>query len=432
MKVHYRDEGKGFPLVLLHGTFASLHTWDGWTELLKHRYRIIRLDLPGFGLTGPRPDRVYSVGTYVNFLKAFLDQIGIDKCYMAGSSLGGWITWEFAYRYPRIVRRMILIDAAGFNDKDSIPLAFKLFQNPILKGIPQLKSLAEIVNTPKKVTEIFLRNAYGDPSRISKKTIQRYHDMTSRKGNREAFLTIANANFDDSSKHVKEIETPTLVLWGDHDRWIPIANAYKFNYSLINSQLIIYEGVGHIPMEEVPERSANDALHFLESSILERNRSIQTALLCDLYPEKVQAASPIFKLYGGLVKTFHGKVVTIRANFTEAVEDVLREGGKGKVLVIDNGGLLRNAIIGLDQVRLAHDYSWEGIVVYGTVRNWEAIKRIPVGIKALATFPMYTPPDQEIHERNTYLNIADISLEDGNFIYADSDGIVVSSNNLFY
>ena len=110
MDVHYRDEGRGFPLVLIHGTAASLHTWDGWATALSGDFRVIRMDLPAFGLTGPAPDRDYRIGAYVRFIDDFLDTIGVTRCHLAGNSLGGLIAWNYALAHPAKVDRMILVD----------------------------------------------------------------------------------------------------------------------------------------------------------------------------------------------------------------------------------------------------------------------------------------------------------------------------------
>ena len=91
LMVHYRDEGKGPPVLLVHGTFSSLHTFDAWTRILRDSYRVIRLDLPGFGLTGPTPNGKYEISYYLDLFVQFLKNLHIEKCHIAGSSLGGWL-----------------------------------------------------------------------------------------------------------------------------------------------------------------------------------------------------------------------------------------------------------------------------------------------------------------------------------------------------
>ena len=139
MDVHYRDEGNpkhSVPIVLLHGTGASLHRFDDWTAKLKHDYRVVRMDLPAYGLTGPFPDRNYSIDNYVDFLEHFLTARGIKKCILAGNSLGGSIAWNFTIKYPEMVDKLILIDAAGYpTQAKSIPLAFQIARVPVVNKL---------------------------------------------------------------------------------------------------------------------------------------------------------------------------------------------------------------------------------------------------------------------------------------------------------
>jgi pimeloyl-ACP methyl ester carboxylesterase len=126
MQVHVRDEGPRddpVPVVLLHGTSASLHTWEGWTGALKGQRRVIRFDLPGFALTGPHPHDDYSIDAYVRFVVATLDRLGIARCVLAGNSLGGQIAWAVAATHPTRVERLVLVDAAGYPfEPQSVPI----------------------------------------------------------------------------------------------------------------------------------------------------------------------------------------------------------------------------------------------------------------------------------------------------------------------
>src|SRR5512137_3047131 len=124
MQVHVRDEGPRddpVPIILLHGTGASLHTWDGWTRELARERRVIRFDLPGFGLTGPSPDGVYTVESYVDTVLAVADKLGVQRFVLAGNSLGGYVAWATAVLHPprrgtqpaRRLRRPVQRDAGA-------------------------------------------------------------------------------------------------------------------------------------------------------------------------------------------------------------------------------------------------------------------------------------------------------------------------------
>jgi pimeloyl-ACP methyl ester carboxylesterase len=261
MPVHYRDEGNptdSIPLVLIHGTGANLHTWDVWTEKMKSTHRIIRLDLPAYGLTGPNKNNDYSAKTYVEFIHKFLTNLGVKHCYMAGNSLGGLIAWEYTLKYQSEIKKLILIDAAGYPmDVANIALVFKIAYMPYIKEI-----FTKI--TPKAIVKKSLLDVYGDDTKVTEQLVEQYHDMACRVGNRAAFVSKGNLKFNDDYLKISQIKTPTFLLWGANDHWIKIENAYKFQKDLPNDTLIVYKGAGHVPMEEIPEITAADVLKFLK------------------------------------------------------------------------------------------------------------------------------------------------------------------------
>ncbi len=262
MNVHYRDEGQGFPLVLIHGTSSSLHTWDGWVSQLQGNFRIIRLDLPGFGLTGPDPKHNYSMESYVSFMKLFLERLKVDSCYMAGNSLGGQITWNIAATYPDLVKKMILIDAAGYPfDPNAIPFVFKLARSPIA---PLLSHV-----TPRFFIAENIKQVYGIDSMITDELIDRYYHLNLREGNRGAFLDLANNIKFENYEKIKTIKTPALIMWGEKDIWMNPKLGKRFKEDLANSVLIVYPGIGHVPMEETPTQTAQDARVFLSGDSIQ-------------------------------------------------------------------------------------------------------------------------------------------------------------------
>ncbi|MEZ4953320.1 MAG: alpha/beta hydrolase [Saprospiraceae bacterium] len=256
MDVHYRMEGRGHPLVLIHGTAASLHTWDEWTDLLKDSFQIIRMDIPAFGLTGPNATGDYSIDNYTVFLNKFLATINIDTFYLAGNSLGGRIAWNYAYAYPEQVKKLILIDAAGVPHEGSLPTVFKLARNPITAFL--LKKIL-----PKSFIEKNMREVYFDDSKITEALVDRYHSMALRAGNRQAFIDRARLDYPDETPKLSKINAPTLILWGQHDEWVNVEDAHYFDNNIPNSFLKIYDHAGHVPMEEIAGETAMDASAFL-------------------------------------------------------------------------------------------------------------------------------------------------------------------------
>lgn len=256
MSVHFRREGSGFPVLLLHGTGSSLHTWDGWTEVLKDSFEIVRLDLPAYGLTGPFPDADYSYDHYIQTLFDFTERIGLDSFHTVGNSFGGALAFSFAGTYPDKVGKLILLDAAGIDVNREPPAVFKLAKNPILSTI--MKKV-----TPKSFIRKNLTEVYADDSKISDELVNRYHDFATREGNRQAFIDRVNQPFPSIEHHLADLEEPTLIMWGSQDMWTPVEWANKFDDLIPDSRVIMYPGVGHVPMEESPEITTRDAMAFL-------------------------------------------------------------------------------------------------------------------------------------------------------------------------
>lgn len=260
MMVHYRDEGNpsdSLPLVLLHGTGSNLHTWDGWLSKMVKNHRIIRQDLPSYGLTGPNKNNDYSAQYYVQFLHNFLSKIKVKKYSLAGNSLGGKIAWEYALKFPDEIHKLILIDAAGYPYKrGGGAMVFKLAQIPVLKDI-----LIKI--TPKAIIKKSMLDVYADDTKVTEALITQYHDMARRAGNRAAFVNKKIPINDNNYLNINQIKVPVLIQWGALDNWIKLENAYHFQKDLPNDTLIIYKNAGHVPMEEIPNETADDALIFL-------------------------------------------------------------------------------------------------------------------------------------------------------------------------
>ena len=261
-ELHYRDEGQGTPIILLHGTAASLNTWDGWTRELSKNYRVLRLDLPGFGLTGPNATNTYSIDYYSNMLLHFMDSLNIDKAHIGGSSLGGQIAYDFAASHPERIQKLILVSPTGVtgaNDK-SITLPFRMAQTPLLKH-----SLRYM--TPRFIVEKSLKEVYGDDNRLLPETVSMSHDLLLREGNREAFIARMNTVDQDNLHKLPQVQAPTLILWGEADAWVPVKDAKHFQKAISGAQLRLYPGAGHIPMEEQPEETVQDVLSFLNSGV---------------------------------------------------------------------------------------------------------------------------------------------------------------------
>jgi pimeloyl-ACP methyl ester carboxylesterase len=250
MQVHYKDEGPRddpMPIVLLHGTSSSLHTWDGWADALKTQRRVIRFDLPAFGLTGPSPDHNYSIENYASTVISILDKLGVEHCLLGGNSLGGYIAWATAVLYPQRIKQLVLVDASGYPFKsDSVPIGFKIAQTPVLNTL-----MKEVL--PRFLVKDSVENVFGDPTRVTPELVNRYFELTTRAGNRQALVErFKQTRPGEFSKRVSEIKIPTLILWGQRDHLIPAAIADRFHHDIASSTLVRFETLGHVPHEEDP------------------------------------------------------------------------------------------------------------------------------------------------------------------------------------
>ena len=261
MAVHFRDEGARddpAPIVLLHGTSASLHTWEGWSRALTANRRVIRFDLPGFGLTGPTPDGDYTIERYARFVTAMLDELGVRRCVLAGNSLGGQVAWVTALIATERVEKLILVDAAGYPlQSTSVPIGFRIARLPVLNKLAQF-------TLPRRVIEASLTNVYGDPRKVTPELVDLYFAMTVRAGNRQALAQRFSQIVPGAlTERIPALKQPTLILWGGRDRLIPPEHGQRFQREIAGSRLIVFPDLGHVPHEEDPAGTVAAVQQFL-------------------------------------------------------------------------------------------------------------------------------------------------------------------------
>ena len=258
LRVHLRDTGpRDAPAVLLlHGFGANLHTWDAWAGLLESDRRVIRLDLPGFGLTGPDPTGNYRDPRAVAILTALLDDLRLDRVDVIGSSMGGRVAWRFAADRPELVRRLVLMAPDG--------LASHGLEYDTPARVPLLLNLLPYV-LPTPLLRATLANAYADPAKLRPETLELYRDMILAPGVRRAVLDRTRGHVLDRPEPIlARIAAPVLLLWGEQDRMVPLSAAPVFQAALRNERLVALPGLGHVPMEEDPERALAPVRQFLE------------------------------------------------------------------------------------------------------------------------------------------------------------------------
>lgn len=257
LRLHLRDTGprEAPAVILLHGFGASLHTWEAWAEALSGRFRVIRLDLPGFGLTGPDPTGDYSDARSLAVLLALMDRLGLAQASLIGSSMGGRIAWTFAARHPERVERLVLMAPDGFasfgrsyGDAPKVPVMMRVL--PYVMPVPLLRRSAAA--------------AYADPATLTEPLLERYRDMLLAPGVRQAILDrVGQHVLVDPVPLLRGIRAPVLLVWGEQDRMVPVTNAADYEAALPDSRRVVFPELGHVPQEEAPARSLAPVLDFL-------------------------------------------------------------------------------------------------------------------------------------------------------------------------
>jgi pimeloyl-ACP methyl ester carboxylesterase len=255
MRVHYRRAGHGQPLLLLHGSGWSLHIFDPVVALLMDRFDVIRLDLPGFGITGPRPDRDYSIGAYVSFLDRFADAMALDRFLIAGHSFGGQIAWTYARAHPDRLTGMVLMNSTGYPDKQ-VPLVLRLAAHPLTQ--PLVRRLGSRAGTARNLARLV-----GPGSTVvGDAMVDRVHALGSRPGARDALIDFASTDQPDRSAELADITIPTLVVSSD------LVDGQHFTRDIPDSTEVVLPNVGHLMPVEAPDavsRAITEFARALES-----------------------------------------------------------------------------------------------------------------------------------------------------------------------
>ena len=237
--VRYLDKNKrGVPLLLLHGLGGSIESWNNNINFLSTKFRIIALDLPGFGLSD-KPKISYSIKFYVNFLEKFIQRIKLNHLFIIGSSLGGHIAVEFTLKNRKMVDKLILISPAG-----SLPKSFK--------GTRELKRYIRIVNarSSEEISRILISM---DNSMVNRSYAESMYERLSLPGAKQAFISAlkGSARAQRYNNQLEKIDTSMLLIWGKKDRMIPLKFIRPF-MEHGNSRIIIIENCGHRPHVENP------------------------------------------------------------------------------------------------------------------------------------------------------------------------------------
>jgi pimeloyl-ACP methyl ester carboxylesterase len=247
VNLHYQDTGpskNAIPILFLHGFGASLQTWDSWAQALSEDYRVISVDLPGFGLTGEDPSGIYTDQRSVEVLEAFLKELNIPKVVLVGNSMGGKLAWQFTARYPNQVSKLVLISPDGY--------ASPGIQYGKKPDVPAIADLYRYFFS-KTFLAMNLKPAYADPNTLNDALVNRYYDLMLAPGVRGAILArMQQTVLQDPVPSLASIQVPTLLIWGEKDAFIPISNSNDYLKVMPNAKRVSLPNIGHLPQEEQP------------------------------------------------------------------------------------------------------------------------------------------------------------------------------------
>ncbi len=263
LRVHYRDEGpRDAPaIVLVHGFSASLHAWEPWRARLGDRYRIVTLDLPGHGLTRAPDGYAPSTERSVAVVDAVAAKVGVGRFVIGGNSMGGGVAWAYTLAHPDKVRGLVLVNAAGWpapREGGPPPLVFRLLGNPVGRSV--LRSV-----DPALMAEDGLKKAYQDEALVTPAIVTRYVELARAPGHRAILTNRGAERRQVTAQTFAAIRAPTLILAGEKDQVIPVASQRGFASAIPGARLIVYPEGGHVPMEQLPDRSAADLDAFMKT-----------------------------------------------------------------------------------------------------------------------------------------------------------------------
>ena len=270
-RIHFRDEGRpdNPVIVLLHGFNGSLFNFERLVPLLAKDFRLISIDLPGFGLTGAIPSANYTTESFMDTVTSLTNQLGIEKFLIAGNSMGGGVAWRYTLEHPAKVEGLILLASSGVGSKEDVkkfeerennpPIVWKLMNSTLFKKFLNYY-------TPKFFATEGLKRSVYDQKFADADHANQFHDLVLLKGSRNAILsmTMGGRRQMYGPESLSKITSPTLVIHGEEDNIIGFERSSVFKENIDNAEIKIYPEIGHLPMYEDPVRTANDIIKFFQ------------------------------------------------------------------------------------------------------------------------------------------------------------------------
>ena len=247
--VHYWDEGRGDVLILVHGFSSSVYTWRLNIDALSEEFRVVALDLPGFGYSDKPEDFDYTLEGYSRFLVEFMNIMDIDTATLAGNSMGGGVVLTTALLFPERIDKLILVDSMGYPEREGE----EVFLPFLLMGVPVAGEVLMSLNFRCVVEESMKGGVYYDNSFVTDEMVDYYYNAFRSENGQKAPLWVMRNLMDTppiGSERISEVSMPTLIIWGEEDILIPVEHASLFENDIPDSRLVVIAEAGHLPHEE--------------------------------------------------------------------------------------------------------------------------------------------------------------------------------------
>jgi pimeloyl-ACP methyl ester carboxylesterase len=262
-RVHYQERGAGKMLVLVHGNNSSAYSWKDVFDELAKEFRVVALDLKGFGFTA-KPEGDYRVETQAALVMNLLDQLKIERATLCGSSMGGAVALSAAINYPQRVESLILVGSSAFNvgSIGGASLAPAYVRWPYIGA-----AVTALALTSDSLVRDGLRKSFHDRSKVTDQRIAAYYrPLRTRGGQRAARLVRDQRDYSSIENSLDKIRQPTLLIWGAQDRLNLLEDGRRLHWKIAHSQFVVYDNCGHLPQEEMPERFVRDVSGFIKKT----------------------------------------------------------------------------------------------------------------------------------------------------------------------
>ena len=257
VRMHYRDEGSGPVVVLLHANFSNLIDWDPWVDALKDSYRVVRFDMTSHGLTGPDPTGDYTQQRTLALTEKFVDALGLERITIGGTSMGGTVAIHYTAAHPGRVERLILLSPGSLEGRERKRRG----------TVPRVGYVLKYI-MPRALPESMLRSGFGNPARLNPALVDRWYDMWMHEGQREAQLDrLSQYQAGDIEGLIRSIRVPVLLLWGEANTTAVFSQAAEFRELLADAPsvtFVSYPGVGHMAVEEAGAETGRDVRAWLD------------------------------------------------------------------------------------------------------------------------------------------------------------------------